>query len=387
MVELSPAPTVIDVRTLAAFAHCPNAGKILYLRQGEKEETTPDRIANLSYSPSFDYARLLEQEKEYRMRVVWWMVLIVIELMIVWLLYSWGHWGYAFCLVLAMAPSVYFAWPVVHWYGCILQQIRTFNAALPKPLPDTAIQPVPVEWWSLVKSGLSPQLTRPYTYPEIGLIGRPWRMLVNERVRQRIPVIQHFSHFGNEIAVTSSYQLQLAACALLVEYQEGPGVDWGVVIDATSLQGLAIPISAQDKEQVAERLHEFRETIPLGHKFPIEPQSARVCRFCPLSYPRRESRLTRLGPHVLTPHLYSLKEVLPNLKNSQIAKQLPELHGAGKTNATYFLGEFRLWIANSRRQPSRHSDCGDVFGWAPFHAFWESRLVKAYRAFKTRFNR
>lgn len=112
------------------------------------------------------------------MRVVWWMVLIVIELMIVWLLYSWGHWGYAFCLVLAMAPSVYFAWPVVHWYGCILQQIRTFNTALPKPLPDTAIQPVPVEWWSLVKSGLSPQLTRPYTYPEIGLIGRPWRMFV-----------------------------------------------------------------------------------------------------------------------------------------------------------------------------------------------------------------
>lgn len=123
------------------------------------------------------------------------------------------------------------------------------------------------------------------------------------------------------------------------------------MIDATSLR-ICHSDFMQDKEQVAERLHEFRETIPPGHKFPIEPQSARVCRYCPLSYPRRESRLTQLGPHVLTPHLYDLKEVLPNLKNSQIAKQLPELHGAGKTNATYFLGEFRLWIANSRRQPS-----------------------------------
>ncbi len=387
MVDVAPTPPMIDARTLAAFAHCRNAGKILYLRQGEKEEATPDRIANLSYTPSFDFARLLEQEKEYRMRVVWWAVLLVVELVIVWLLYSQGHWGYALWLVLAMAPTVYCAWPVVHWYACIVRQIRAFEVALPKPLPDTAYEPVAVEWWSLVKAGFSPEVPRSYTHPEIGLSGRPWRVLVNERARQRIPVIQHFSHFGNQVALTSSYRLQLAASALLMEHQEGPGVDWGVVIDAKTLLGFAIPISAQDKERVIERLHEFREVIPSGHKFPIEPRSARVCRYCPLSYPRRESRLTQLGTQVLTPHLYDLKEVLPNLNNSQIVERLPELHGAGNTSATYFLGEFRLWIADSRRQPSRHSDCGDVFGWAPFHAFWESRLVKAYRAFKTRFNR
>lgn len=63
MVELSPAPTVIDVRTLAAFAHCPNAGKILHLRQGEKEETTPDRIANEATAPASTMHAYLNRKK------------------------------------------------------------------------------------------------------------------------------------------------------------------------------------------------------------------------------------------------------------------------------------------------------------------------------------
>ena len=212
-------------------------------------------------------------------------------------------------------------------------------------------------------------------------------MLVNERVRQKIPVIQHFTHFGDQIAVTSSYRLQLAACALLIEHQERTEVDWGVVIDTKTLQGFAIPITAQDKELVIERLGEYRERLPTGRKFPIETPPAHACRYCPLSYPRREARLTQLGPHVLTPHLYDLKEVLPKLKNSQIVLHLPELQGAGKKIATYFIGEFRLSVGQSLRRPSRHSDCGDVFGWEPFHAFWEARIVRAYRAFKSRFHR
>ncbi len=250
---------LIDVRTLAAFAHCPNAGKIEYLRQSEDDNPTYDRIANLSYTPSFDYARLREQEKTYRVRVLWWVAFLIAELLITWLLFSAGHWGYSMWLIPAMAPTAYFAWRDVHWYWQIIQQLGEFNKSQPMPLPDSTSLPVRIEWWSLVKAGLITGQLATTSIPEIGLSGRPWRMLVNERVRQKIPVIRHFTHFGNQIAVTSSHRLQLAACALLIENQEGTEVDWGVVIDAKSLRGFAVPIKAADKELVIERLGEYRE--------------------------------------------------------------------------------------------------------------------------------
>ena len=44
--------------------------------------------------------------------------------------------------------------------------------------------------------------------------------------------------------------------------------------------------------------------------------------------------------------------------------------------------DFVTWLRNSPRQPSkRHSDCGDVFRWAPFHAYWKERCERAYSAY------
>ena len=377
----------LDVRTLAAFEHCHNAGRITYLRQGDDDEPIYDRIANLSYTPSFDYARLLEQEATYRFRVIFWAVIISSELLFVWYLFSLGHWFYGLCLFPVLAPSLYFATFDVHWYACVLQQILAYRKARPKLLPEKSQHPIPIDWWSLVKSGLSPEKTRHYDYVEIGLSGKPWRLLVDKESRHRIPVIRHTARFGNEVAVTPGYRLHLAACALLVEYQESAEVHWGVVVDSETLLGFAVPISEGDKERAKERCQEYRQIVPASHQFSFEKPPTNACRYCPLAYPRSGSRPTQLGQSVVKTHAYDLQEIIPKLTNEQLIKELPELHGADHASSTYLLGEFRLWIADSRKRALRHSDCGDVFQWEPIHVYWESRFVKAYRAFKSVFHR
>ncbi len=357
------------------------------MQAADDEEPIYDRVANLSYTPKFEYAYLLERERRCRFPALYWTVLIGAELMFVWLMFSTGRWGYAVSLLAAMAPSVYFSRFDLYEYWCICRQILDYWTASTRPLPECTDHPVAIDWWSLVKSGFTPGKTGDYVHSELGLRGKPWRLLKDEQSRQRLPAIKHKAFFGNRVAVTPSYRLHLAACAVLIEYQEGATVDWGVVVDSRTLTGYAVPITAQEKGWAVERLREYQKLVSDGHRFPKENPPAGACRFCELAYPRLEDTATKLGEQSLTPHLYNLADVLPTLDNKQLAEQIPELKGAGEIGATHILGEFRVWVSGWKKPPNRHSTCGDVFVWQPPHTFWESQWLKAYRKFKTRFHR
>ena len=81
------------------------------MQAADDEEPNYDRVANLSYTPKFEYAYLLERERCCRFPAFYWTVLISAELLFVWLMFSTGRWAYTLSLLAAMAPSFWISSP------------------------------------------------------------------------------------------------------------------------------------------------------------------------------------------------------------------------------------------------------------------------------------
>ena len=365
----------LELRTLSEFARCINAGRISFMRQGTDREQVPDRIPNLGYVPSFDYVLLLELSSELKAKLGKVFLFIIFVFAICIFIRISGQLGLALILLSCLLPGIYVFVRDMLLYREVQRKISAYDHALPKPLPESAVGPIAIHWWELVKSGFRPILTDSYSDTENRFGGRPWRLLIDQNSRQRIPVIQHFETFENQIKATEAYEMHLALCANLIELQEGP-VQWGLVVDAKSLQGIAIPLTKESKKRAISFVNECQLRIRKSRERKLELPPENECRICPLAFPRRAGKPTFLGQESVPPFLFNSISFLP--VESEDTGYEPQ------TNS------FEKWMKSARfLPPNRHCDCGDIFKWKPLHAFWirlRERDEERYRVWLARRN-
>ena len=388
------------VDTLAEFERCPNAGRIAFMRQGFEKDRDLDRMPNLGYMPKFDYTKLLERAEELLAGILKQSKFLFFFLIVVAIIRVCGQFSLSLVLVLTTSPVIYVLVRDFHFYLEVRKKIEEYKHTVPKALPESSDSEISIHWWELVKSGFDPQMRSSYSDVEYRFGGRPWRLLVNQHDREMIPVIRHFQVFENEIEATDSYKMHLTFCSLLIEKHESTEIKWGLVVDSKSLAGIAIPITKKDKKKALLRIKHWQEQIgkiKRGRSLEDPPWDA--CRFCPLAFPKLPNAPTVLGREVLALNVYSSAYPLM-LKESRYDSDSDNSWNHDFTDTIYDWDydhdededednnddwesdddqddsrenktpTFREWM---RDHPSRHSECGDVFKWAPYHRFWEVR--------------
>ncbi len=352
---------LIDVETLGEFAFCPNAGTIAYQRQGMKVERDNDRIPNLGYLPPFDHALHLERADELaaviRRQLLQFGALIILVLIIG----NYASLSLSFLVLLALIPMLTVLVRDALFYNEVLGKLRDYELALPIVLPDTAPEPVPISWWGLVKSGYAPITPRADMQDdEVGLSGKPWRILDSNTCRRRLPVITHFGWGDSKLKIEPHHRLRLAAYSHL-SLAENAIADWGIVLDYKTQRGFAVPISSKDREVAMARLRSLQALI-VSSKGVFEKQipPSGACKTCRLAWPRKAGKKeTVLGEKHLLPYFSSLDE-------NQVDDSWDEDDDDYRSSRDDQIEE-------NDRGPNRHSDCGDIFRWRPPHEFWEMR--------------
>lgn len=392
MPATNPPQSQIDVRTLAAFHFCRNAGQIAFHRQGFEVERPSFRIPNLGYIPFFDPKKLQQRIADLKTRLPIWGILILVEISLVIYLARIGFPIYALLATLATAPAFYFSYVDVDHLARALEQWHAYKTSLPMPLPEIADRPIHTNWWSILKLDYAVLFPRDYCDDSSQLVGRPWRLLLHQQTGERIPVLQHYESFGNTLIEDTAlkYQLQLAACARLIETHEPGIVRWGVVVDSKSMGAYVLPLSRSvvDKVSGQAKLAHLELTSLTDLQLLQPPPGA--CMHCPLSSPRLRGRTTSLGARTFRPFYYHLYDTLDwwsyfasESNDSSVVRedQDEEDYGYAYDRENYQTS-FEDWLKRSRHQPPpRHSECGDVFQWTPTHAYWEQRQIIARRAY------
>jgi hypothetical protein len=376
--------------TLAAFAHCPNAGLIAYLRQGFKEDRDPDRIPNLGYTPNFDFAKLVERLAYLKNNMIRLTIFSLSVLGLSAVILRSGQLLLALFVILALAPAVYQLIREIEEYFQVQKQIREYDESIPKPLPDVGTEMIPIHWWELVKSGYAPVLTDKFTDRENGFFGKPWRLLIDENSRARIPVVLDREVPENKLLSTHKYKMHLVFSAMLIELHEGTTVNWGLLLDVKTLDALAIPIHPSDKDMALTQLRKWQNKLREmnGNRiYQMPPDDA--CSFCKLGYPRRSWEKTMIGDEKINPNYYGILDfVAPETKNRDLdSSSVDDDSDSGRYFDSYadhyqFM-TFGQWMRNSSfRPPLRHSDCGDVFEKPPLHRFWKIKIQESRERYR-----
>ena len=394
---------MLDVETLAAYYRCPNAGEIAYRKQNDIVERVAFRIPNLSYLPIFDPAKLLQRIVELKAKLLVWAIVILAEFATVLYIAAQGHPLFAIVVALAVTPSLYFSYIDVEHLFKALTQREEFQASLPQPLPENSDLPLATHWWSLVKLGFAPVYANSYRDESTKLKGRPWRVLIHQESGERIPVAQHFEHFGNELSeqIATDSTTLLAAYARLIETHEPTTVRWGVVVDSRSLKAFLVPLDRRSIENTDHIARVAYDKLQSSRGKPlqlIEPPAG-ACHYCRLGNPRVAGRQTVIEGKRLRPNLYHLSDVVnwkrffpfdspTNLNRDQYATddtdELFESEYIDRDDGDEDdQSDFAGWLRHSKHQPqARHCECGDIFQWTPPHAYWKKRELNARSAYE-----
>jgi hypothetical protein len=317
----------IKVRTLGEFVFCPRAGILAAEKEGGEDEPDDDPI-RLDFLPEYSLT-VIEEQLALHLRA----------------LGSWG--GRVAGVLIAIAVAWFFGWKVAVVIGAVVllwlgrrlgQEIRAVLtladsrrqaiAAEPKEPPENATSQTPVNWWELLKAGFDSIRVQESLRDEASkLAGRPWRVL--RKGSLRIPVIKIGEDFyeGGRYWIYAQHEIRLAAYAHLLAACEGGEVPYGIVLFGNTYQGVAIPITAQLKENFLAKRAEFDRAMAAAKKGnPPDEPDAGCCSGCPFGKPEK-------------------------VNTDLVQIQREKIHGR-----------------NGRDGKLYHSECGDRFEWIPPHA-------------------
>ena len=140
------------------------------------------------------------------------------------------------------------------------KQMQEYHQQIPQSLPSNASSPVEINWWSLVRQGYAPVRTRNYSGTEIGLVGSPWRMLHNDSTNEKIPVVRiNAEGLPLTIPVAAEYRDFLVACARIILDNELGPIRWGLVLDSSTFQCIAMPIRQSDLDNIPVLVRNTRD--------------------------------------------------------------------------------------------------------------------------------
>jgi len=208
------------------------------------------------------------------------------------------------------------------WYGSAIlddvdaywklkRRLRTAEAAkVQEPNWDLKVQQE-VNWWELLAAGWeSSEPRQALRNHQIGVVGKPWRIL--HRGIQRMPVLRiRVDDDSGQMLQFHPHEQQrarMAAYSFLIETCERGDAEWAIVLLGDGDRGIAYPIGRADWQALHDGLPRAREAFG---RYKIEdwrrprlPDDNR-CRKCPFGRPllvgARESNLKeRPAPQHLT---------------------------------------------------------------------------------------
>jgi hypothetical protein len=317
----------INVHALGKFKFCPRAG-VLAFESEISDEQDNEGTPRLDHLPLFDIDlmnKALKTANEQQLKSGLSLLALGMGLL---MFGSFLGPVLAFLLVsllLILSRKTY-----LHWSDCreLTRRLALESTAEASKLGDPGAGVRQINWWGLAKDeefqSVTPQAR--YVDRELRLAGKPPRLATYRG--SRIPVI--FYH--GELDYPKPYhKIRLAAYSLLIEKnQRGDSVQWGIILDPSSMKGLAVPINETDKQEALDTLNEFRrDMIETRNGTAPVPPAASACTACPLGRPRK--------------------------------------HVRGKTDTLKYGKKLPPRLNRGAGGRSTHSNCGDRFDWIPPH--------------------
>ena len=313
------------VACVACF--CPRAAVLAHHRGAD------DRGQDLDYTPPLDYLPNYDTEEiEQTVQQCWGDVqFVLLGLFLVFVL--------AVVLGTAVDARLWLLFVVACLWGArslyiTFTDIITLHRRLRQAIQADAARPIeeydepqPVNWWRLIRSGLTPvEYDDPHEDPQLRGAGRPWRVLHDGSLR--IPV---FRKWSGKHELSDQHLARIAAYCHLIETAEGGRSPYGIVLFGDDVLGMTVPNIERNQNRFHEGLRTERDVTRTKTSAPhlVATPPTSHCRQCPLGKPRRH------------------RTVSPIADGSSVGDV------------------FRTRAKDGRLY---HSPCGDCFRWVPPHA-------------------
>ena len=320
-------PFWVRVRTLGESVFCPRAGILSYLQPTDEEEPEYDR-PNLDFLPQYSAVIIEEQLALHLRRLAIWSGLTLAA-------FATGGAGLWFSWKPVVVVAAVMLFGFGRFFSRELRAVLTLAdfrrqalQAQPKEPPPDLSASVAVNWWELLKCGFdSIRLQESLRDESLKLVGKPWRVL--RKGSLRIPVIKLESNKfeAGRFWIYPQHEIRLAAYAHLLATCERGEVPYAIALFGDSFDGIAIPMTAELKDQVQRQLDAAREVIRrhLAGKSTDAPANTKICSGCPFGYPRK-------------------------LTGAELKSPPVTIHGVPGRDGRHY-----------------HSECGDLFSWTPAH--------------------
>jgi hypothetical protein len=317
----------MSVHVLAEFAFCRRAGLNAFL-DDDDDVGCDEPILRWNYRPSYEREDL-ESRLNAVATVVWQLFVLAAAFIVVGFVGGLLiHGAVLFAGWVAAAMVGYFLYREFREAYRLWRDYRVMQASVPfEPNPELP-DDERVNWWALRAAGFSSQpCTSQLTDDNLGLIGRPWRILR----KGDLAIPAYVRRQAGELK--PQHRIRVAAYCHLVRHNEGSASPYGLVLEPGTFEGTAVKASPDDAADIQKEIGLASGLIDswLRHGLePKQPEDTGICRGCPHGRPRRlrigQSETTSLGK--------------PVTANAQVSGR----------NKRYY-----------------HSSCGDRFGWLPPH--------------------
>lgn len=316
------------VDTVAKFVFCPRAGIIAHELTATSRPDVPPTQFNLDYVPRFHLSGIEEALGRLTASLTKWGVAGGVTLVVTAVMFLLGF------LVL-MVPFgiavIAISWIAAKRINRIAEADEWRSAAreaLPKEPAPTVERHQQVNWWETLAAGFESVPGREdYRDDELGIYGRPWRVL--RKGSLRIPVIKLSADDAGE-APPPHHAVLVAAYCRLLKLSEGMESPYSILLFGESWEGLAVANSEALQGLLQEAVQLARELVRAAERpefAPPPPSLPLACLRC--EYGR--------------PVVYRIERGSPWWGDEGRVTGVPR---AGRVF---------------------HSCCGDRFGWTPPH--------------------
>lgn len=316
------------VDTVAKFVFCPRAGMIAHELAATSRPEVPPSQFNLDYVPRFHLSGIEEALGRLTASLTRWGIAGVVTLVVTAVTFLLGFLVLMAPLGLAVIAISWIAAKRINRIAEVDEWRSAARDASPREPAPTVERHQKVNWWEMLAAGFESVPGREdYRDDELGVYGRPWRVL--RKGSLRIPVIKLSAADAGEAPLPHHAVLVAAYCRLL-KLNEGMESPYSILLFGDSWDGLAVANSDALQRLLQESVRLACELVRAAERpefAPSPPSPPLPCVHC--EYGR--------------PAAYRVEGGSPWWDNHGRVTGVPR---AGKVF---------------------HSCCGDRFGWTPPH--------------------
>lgn len=319
---------MMSVHALSEFVFCPRAGVIARELAVDDEIDEPPKRFNLDYAPPYHLPGIEEAVGRLTDSLTKWGLAGAVVLLAALLMFVLGYRVLLIPLGIVLAGV---SWVIAKRINRIVELSEWHdlarNAAPREPAP-TAQSHQKVNWWEILAAGFESIPSREsYVDSELGLAGRPWRVL--RKGSLRIPVIK-LQSTEERSTPQPQHAIRVAAYCRLLQLNEGMESPYAVLLFGDSWDGLAVANTESLQKLLPQAVAFARELVQMSQWSPEEPPSPQPPVQC-------------VGCRYGRPVVYRVEQGSPWWDDDG------QIHGSPFGGKTF------------------HSCCGDRFGWTPPH--------------------